>query len=138
MSTLKAQSSALDPELRMSFVKAMVALRNRNLIDQAQTLDLFFELIKCDDKQLRKFIVGAFISFIRRHHRKFRRADIKMQAFVYAKLKDPRSVVAHVAQLLMMDAFRRGFWKDAKTANVISESIFNETAKIQVNLTLQI
>lgn len=111
----------------------MVSLRNRNLIDQEKTLDLFFDLIKCDDKQLRKFILGALISFIRMHHRKFRRADTKMQTYVYAKLKDPRLIVAHIAQLLTIDSFRRGFWKDAKTANVIAETIFNTNSKVHVN-----
>lgn len=130
---MKAQSAALDPDLRMELIKAMVSLRNRNLIDQEKTLDLFFDLIKCDDKQLRKFILGALISFIRMHHRKFRRADTKMQTYVYAKLKDPRLIVAHIAQLLTIDSFRRGFWKDAKTANVIAETIFNTNSKVHVN-----
>jgi protein SDA1 len=130
--TLKAQSSALDPDLRMALVKAVVSLRNKSLVDQDQTLDLFFDLLKCDDKQLRKFILGAFISFIRAHHRKFRRADTKMQTYVYSKLKDPRLVVAHIAQLLAVDSFRRGFWRDSKTANVVAETIFNPHSKIHV------
>lgn len=132
MVTLKAQSNALDPELRIALVKAVVSLRNKNLIEQNETLDLFFDLVKCDDKQLRKFILGALISFIRNHHRKYRRPDTKMQTYIYAKLKDPRLVVAHIAQLLTIDSFRRGFWKDAKTANVVGETIFNTHTKIHV------
>lgn len=133
LTVLKTQSVALDSDLRMALVKAVVSLRNRNLIDQNQTLDLFFDLIKCDDKQLRKFILGAFISFIRTHHRKFRRADNKMQTYIYAKMKDSRQVVAHTAQLLAVDSFRRGFWKDAKTANVISETIFSPHSRVHVS-----
>lgn len=134
IATLKAQSNALDPELRMTLVKAVVSLRNRNLIDQNETLDLLFELLKCEDKHLRKFILGAFISFIRSHHRKHKRADTKMQTYVFSKLKDTRLVVAHIAQLLTIDSFRRGFWKDAKTANVVSETIFSPHTKVHVGI----
>ncbi|KAI6186232.1 Protein SDA1 [Aphelenchoides besseyi] len=110
MDILRAQGSALEPDLRMTFVKSIVSLRNRDQVDLDSTLELFFDLIKSDDKKLRKFILGAIVSFIRRHHR----------------------LVARVAQMVLIEAFRRGFWRDAKTANAISESIFNKTAKIQV------
>lgn len=37
----------------MSFCKALVMLRNQNLIDVIKLLELFFELIKVEDKHLR-------------------------------------------------------------------------------------
>lgn len=73
------------------------------------------------------------ISFVKQHHSKCSRADGKMQQFVYAKLKDSRSVVARTAQLLMIDAFRKGFWRDAKTANVLSECVFHKVVRLQVS-----
>jgi protein SDA1 len=117
----------------MTLVKAVVSLHNKNMIEQDKTLDLFFELVKCEDKPLRKFILGALISFIRNYHRKYRRADTKMQTYVYAKLKDTRLIVSHIAQLLTIDSFRRGFWKDAKTANVVAETIFSPHTKVHVS-----
>lgn len=80
----------------------------------------------------RKFILGAMISFVKQHHSKCNRPDGKMQQFVYAKLKDSRSVVARTAQLLMIDAFRKAFWRDAKTANVLSECVFHKVVRLQV------
>ncbi|KAI6207246.1 Protein SDA1 [Aphelenchoides fujianensis] len=131
MDILRAQGAALEPDLRMAFLKAIVAMRNRDQVDQDDTLELFFDLVKCDDKQLRKFILGAVVSFIRRQHRRFHRPDSRVQSFVFARLKDGRSVVVRVAQLVMIEAFRRGFWRDAKTANAIAESIFSKTPKVQ-------
>ncbi|CAD5223396.1 unnamed protein product [Bursaphelenchus okinawaensis] len=130
--TLRAQGSALDPNVRLAFIKAIVTLRNRNLIDMDQTLNLFFELLKCEDKPLRKFLLGAIIGFIRRHHKKFHRPDSKFQAFVFAKIKDSRAIIARSAELILIDAFRRQFWRDAKTANAISQCVFNKHTKIQV------
>ncbi|CAD5232524.1 unnamed protein product [Bursaphelenchus xylophilus] len=130
--TLRAQGNALDPHVRLAFIKAVVTLRNRNLIDQEKTLNLFFDLLKCEDKPLRKFLLGAIIGFIRRQHKKFNRADPKFQAFVFAKSKDSRAIIARCAELILIDAYRRQFWRDAKTANAISQCIFNKNTKIQV------
>lgn len=37
----------------MSFCKALVMLRNQNLMDPLELMDLFFELMKVEDKHLR-------------------------------------------------------------------------------------
>ncbi|XP_012506427.1 PREDICTED: protein SDA1 homolog [Propithecus coquereli] len=51
---LSYNHTALDPDLRMTFCKALILLRNKNLINPSSLLELFFELLRCHDKLLRK------------------------------------------------------------------------------------
>lgn len=66
---LREKCSQLPPELRMALVKALMTMRNRGVAgeivdlatvenarfaaDPLQTLELCFELVKCEDKELR-------------------------------------------------------------------------------------
>lgn len=43
----------LEHDVRMSFTKAMVALRNKKIVTDAELFEVFFDLIKCEDKNLR-------------------------------------------------------------------------------------
>lgn len=46
--------------LRQTFCKALILLRNKDLVDPSGLLELFFELLRCHDKLLRK--VSLFLS----------------------------------------------------------------------------
>uniref|UniRef100_A0A2K6FCH6 Protein SDA1 n=1 Tax=Propithecus coquereli TaxID=379532 RepID=A0A2K6FCH6_PROCO len=43
---LSYNHTALDPDLRMTFCKALILLRNKNLINPSSLLELFFELLR--------------------------------------------------------------------------------------------
>jgi protein SDA1 len=42
--------------MRMSLCRALVLLRHKNLLELTDLLQLFFDLLKCQDKPLRKFL----------------------------------------------------------------------------------
>ena len=50
---LQNQGNVIDSEIRMSFCKALVLLRNKSIISGSDIMSLFFELVKCPDKALR-------------------------------------------------------------------------------------
>ncbi|EPB77997.1 NUC130/3NT domain protein [Ancylostoma ceylanicum] len=54
VTVLREQGCGLDPHVRMSFCKALVLLRNQDLLDPMEFIDIFFELVKVEDKQLRQ------------------------------------------------------------------------------------
>ncbi|KJH53761.1 NUC130/3NT domain protein [Dictyocaulus viviparus] len=134
MSVLRDQGGGLDTHVRMSFCKALVLLRNQNLIDPLEFLDIFVELVKIEDKQLRKFLVGSISSLLKRLYSQKRNMKLlgQIRTFCFAKLKDSRAIVARAAQLICIDAFRRRYWRDDKCANVIAETCFHKILKIQV------
>ncbi|CAD31812.3 Protein SDA1 homolog [Caenorhabditis elegans] len=131
---LREQGAGLDPEVRMAFCKALVLLRNQDMIDPIILMETFFELVKVEDKVLRKFLLSSISAHLKRVYHK--KKDVKMlgkiQNLCFSKMKDSRSIVARAAQLVCIDAFRRKFWRDARTANVIAQACFHKVAKIQV------
>ncbi|KAK5985049.1 Rab43 protein [Trichostrongylus colubriformis] len=134
VSVLREQGSGLDPHVRMSFCKALVLLRNQNLLDPMEFMDIFFDLVKIEDKQLRKFVMSSISSLLKRLYNQKKNIKLlgKIQNFCFAKLKDSRAIIARAAQLICIDAYRRRYWRDAKCANVIAETCFHKTSKIQV------
>ncbi|CCG58592.1 Protein CBR-PRO-3 [Caenorhabditis briggsae] len=131
---LRVQGAGLDADVRMSFCKALVLLRNQDMLDPIVLLETFFELVKVEDKVLRKFLLASISAHLKRVYHK--KKDVKMlgriQNLCFSKIKDSRSIVARAAQLVCIDAFRRKFWRDARTANVIADACFHKVPKIQV------
>ena len=48
-----------------TFVKALILLRNKNLLTPTALLELFFELLRCQDKALRDFLQSHIVSDIK-------------------------------------------------------------------------
>ncbi|GMR58810.1 hypothetical protein PMAYCL1PPCAC_29005, partial [Pristionchus mayeri] len=134
LTVLREQATGLDPHVRMAFCKALIPLRNKNFIEPLTLLELFFELIKLEDKHLRKFILSSISSHLKVIcvQKKNLKLAGKIQNFCFAKLKDSRSIVVRCAQLILIDAFRKKYFRDTKTANAISEGCFHKVPKIQV------
>ncbi|KAE9415992.1 hypothetical protein Angca_008550 [Angiostrongylus cantonensis] len=134
MSVLRDQGGGLDPHVRTSFCKALVLMRNQNLIDPIIFVENFFELVKIEDKQLRRFLTSSILSLLKRLYSQKRDMKVlgKLRNFCFAKLKDSRAIVVRAAQLICIDAFRRRYWRDEKCANVIAETCFHKIQKIQV------
>ncbi|GMS79833.1 hypothetical protein PENTCL1PPCAC_2008, partial [Pristionchus entomophagus] len=134
LTVLREQSTGLDPHVRMAFCKALIPLRNKNFIEPLTLLELFFELVKLEDKHLRKFILSSISSHLKVIcvQKKNLKLAGKIQNFCFAKLKDSRSIVVRCSQLILIDAFRKKYFRDTKTANAISEGCFHKIPKIQV------
>ncbi|VDN01392.1 unnamed protein product, partial [Thelazia callipaeda] len=120
--------------IRLAFCKALVALRNRKTVDPLIVVDLFFTLVPLEDKNLR-FILHLKSVLVSQNHD--RKTLFKLQTFLFTKLKDSRSIVVRTAELLicfqiLINGFRKGFLRDAKTANVLAECCFHKTSRIQV------
>ncbi|KAL3985308.1 SDA1 family protein [Acanthocheilonema viteae] len=134
MEILNSRLTGLDPEVRVAFCKALITLRNRRIIDPLAVTDLFFTLVPCEDKNLRKFICGSTKAFIKKLALQYRDQKMlcKVRTFLFTKLKDSRSIVVRTAALILIDGFRKGFLKDAKTANALAECCFHKIARIQI------
>ena len=58
----------------------------------------------------------------------------RLHNYVIGRVQDDRSVCARIAQLLLVEAYRRGYWRDAKTANVLAECVFHKVPRIKVGI----
>uniref|UniRef100_A0A915JA83 Protein SDA1 n=1 Tax=Romanomermis culicivorax TaxID=13658 RepID=A0A915JA83_ROMCU len=131
---LTQSGQLLDPHLRMSLCKCLVILRNKGLSDSIEILKLFFELAKCRDKALRKFIFESTVAYAKFLLMKKNCPKLisAIQAFVFSKLNETYAVTCRLALLICIDLYRRRVWQDAKTANMIGRACLHRVTKIYV------
>ena len=78
MDLLKNHATTLDPAMRNSFVKALILLRNTNLIPALDLLEMFFRLLRCPDKHLRTILQNHIIQDIKNMNAKHK--DMKLNS----------------------------------------------------------
>uniref|UniRef100_A0A8D2HEL5 Protein SDA1 n=1 Tax=Urocitellus parryii TaxID=9999 RepID=A0A8D2HEL5_UROPR len=131
---LSYNHSVLDPDLRMTFCKALILLRNKNLINPSNLLELFFELLRCHDKLLRKTLYTHIVTDIKNINAKHKnnKVNVVLQNFMYTMLRDSNATAAKISLDVMIELYRRNIWNDAKTVNVITTACFSKVTKILV------
>ncbi|XP_053675529.1 protein SDA1 homolog [Anopheles nili] len=132
---LKTHSTMLDPEMRNTFCRALILLRNKNLISPLDLLELFFQLLRCPDKALRTFLENHIINDIKNMNAK--QKDMKLnstlQNFMYTMLRDTNPKAAKMSVDIMIELYRKQVWNDAKTVNVIANvGCFSKITKVLV------
>uniref|UniRef100_A0A8I3W6A3 Protein SDA1 n=1 Tax=Callithrix jacchus TaxID=9483 RepID=A0A8I3W6A3_CALJA len=128
---LSCNHTVLDPDLRMTFCKALILLRNKNLINPSSLLELFFELLRCHDKLLRKTLYTHIVTDIKNINAKHKnnKVNVVLQNFMYTMLRDSNATAAKMSLDVMIELYRRNIWNDAKTVNVITTACFSKVTK---------
>ncbi|CAJ1070746.1 protein SDA1 homolog [Xyrichtys novacula] len=131
---LLSHHTVLEPDLRMTFCKALILLRNKDLIDPSGLLELFFELLRCHDKLLRKTLYTHIVTDIKNINSKHKNNKINttLQNFMYTMLRDSNPIAAKISLDVMVELYKRNIWNDAKTVNVITTACFSKVTKILV------
>uniref|UniRef100_A0A8D2NT30 Protein SDA1 n=1 Tax=Zosterops lateralis melanops TaxID=1220523 RepID=A0A8D2NT30_ZOSLA len=131
---LSTYHTVLDPELRMTFCKALILLRNKNLIHPTSLLELFFQLLRCHDKLLRKTLYTHIVTDIKNVNAKHKnnKVNTALQNFMYTMLRDSHPTAAKISLDVMVELYRRNIWNDAKTVNVITTACFSKVTKVLV------
>ncbi|XP_066488029.1 protein SDA1 homolog [Tiliqua scincoides] len=131
---LSYNHTVLDADLRMTFCKALILLRNKNLINPTSLLELFFELLRCHDKLLRKTLYTHIVTDIKNINAKHKnnKMNTTLQSFMYTMLQDSNPTAAKISLDVMIELYRRNIWNDTKTVNVITTACFSKVTKILV------
>ncbi|XP_076614154.1 protein SDA1 homolog [Chaetodon auriga] len=131
---LLSYHTILEPDLRMTFCKALILLRNKDLIDPAGLLELFFELLRCHDKLLRKSLYTHIVTDIKNINAKHKnnKVNTTLQNFMYTMLRDSNPIAAKISLDVMVELYKRNIWNDTKTVNVVTTACFSKVTKILV------
>ncbi|KAI5612766.1 protein SDA1-like, partial [Silurus asotus] len=131
---LLSHHTVLETDLRMTFCKALILLRNKDLIDPTSLLELFFELLHCHDKLLRKTLYTHIVTDIKNINAKHKnnKLNTTLQNFMYTMLRDSNPIAAKISLDVMMELYKRNIWNDAKTVNVLTTACFSKVTKILV------
>jgi len=131
---LKNHSTVLDRTIRMTIIKSLIMLRNKNLISATHILQLFFKLLHCEDKLLRKTIFQYVVSDIKSINAKHKNNKLNsaLQTYMYSQLQENSGITVKTALDVMVELYRRDVWHDGKTVNVIASACFSKITKVMV------
>ncbi|KAL6448900.1 hypothetical protein ACFW04_000565 [Cataglyphis niger] len=131
---LQTHNNILDNEMRMTFCKVLIQLRNKSLLEPTALLSLFFELLKCQDKLLRQFLKTHIVADIKNVNAKHKNAKVNtvLQNFMFSMLKDPNAKAAKMSIDIMIELYNKNVWNDIKTVNVIATGCFSKITKVAV------
>jgi len=135
MDILAQHFSVMNPELRMSMCKALILMRNKNLISPLKLLELFFQLLSAKDKLLRKTLYNHIVTDIKNVNAKSKNNKINtvLQNFMFSMLKDSSPMAAKISLDIMVELYRKNIWNDSKTVNVIVTGCYSKITKVMVS-----
>uniref|UniRef100_A0A4W3HD71 Protein SDA1 n=1 Tax=Callorhinchus milii TaxID=7868 RepID=A0A4W3HD71_CALMI len=128
---LFSHHTVLVPDLRMTLCKALILLRNKGLLNPTSLLELFFELLRCQDKLLRQMLYTHIVTDIKNINAKHKnnKVNTTLQNFMYTMLRDSNTIAAKMSLDVMIELYKRNIWNDAKTVNVITTACFSKVTK---------
>lgn len=131
---LQSYSTVLDPNMRMTFCRALILLRNKDLLTPTDLLSLFFQLLRCNDKSLRKFLETHIVTDIKNMNvkQKNSKLNLSLQNFMFSMLKDSNAKAAKMSVNIMVELYKKQVWNDVKTVNVIATACFSKITKVMV------
>jgi protein SDA1 len=93
---LKKYSNVLNPEVRLACVRALLLIRNKNLIEPMHIFELAFLLFKCKDKLLRSTLYNHLLNDVKKMKTKLKahKELQKIQQYVFSVIKDSNANVA--------------------------------------------
>ncbi|XP_039754202.1 protein SDA1 homolog [Pararge aegeria] len=132
---LKIHNTAMHHEMRLSLCKCLIMLRNKNFITAFDLLELFFSLIKCQDKILREYLKTHIINDIKTMNMKHKdmKLNSTLQNFIYSMLRDSNTKTAKLAVDILIELYHKNIWNDHKTVNIIADvGCFSKVTKVMV------
>lgn len=131
---LQNHNTVLNNDMRMTLCKALILLRNKNLLAPTDLLELFFQLLRCQDKTLRTFLQNHIITDIKNVNAKHKNAKLNtsLQNFMFTMLKDTNTRAAKMSVDIMIELYKKNIWNDAKTVNVIATGCFSKITKVRL------
>ncbi|XP_057308548.1 protein SDA1 homolog isoform X1 [Hydractinia symbiolongicarpus] len=126
--------SVMCPELRMTMCKALMLLRNKNLVSPLEVLELFFKLLRAKDKLLRKTLYSHIVTDVKNINAKHKNNKVNtvLQNYMFSMLNESHSIAAKTSLDIMIELYRRNVWNDVKTVNVIVTACHSKITKVMV------
>ena len=134
MDLLSQHYSVMNPEIRMTLCKALVLLRNKNLVPSLKVLELFYKLLNAKDKLLRKTLYNFIITDIKNINSKHKnnKVNTTLQNYMFSMISDNQPTATKMSVDIMIDLYRRNIWHDQKTVNVLVTACYSKITKVSV------
>lgn len=132
ISLLVETGPAMHPHLRRALVRLLALMRARDAAEANTVLPLFFKLLSCNDKVLRRMLHGHIVSDLKRLHASGDKCRRELHAFLFKMIEDPSEVVVKRSLHVLVDLFRKRIWNDKRCANMIASACFHPSTTVAV------
>lgn len=129
---LTQSGPAMHPDTRRALVKLLALLRARGTADPALVIPLFFRLLVCNDKVLRRMLHGHIVSDIKKLQASGHGCRRELQSFLFAMVEDRSEVLVKRSLHVLVDLFRKKIWNDSKCANMIATACFHPATPVAI------
>eukprot|EP00768_Dysnectes_brevis_P001490 gnl/Dysnectes_brevis/1389_a1565_1679.p1 GENE.gnl/Dysnectes_brevis/1389_a1565_1679~~gnl/Dysnectes_brevis/1389_a1565_1679.p1 ORF type:complete len:756 (-),score=263.39 gnl/Dysnectes_brevis/1389_a1565_1679:159-2426(-) len=130
---LDQQAQYMSPKFRLTIVKSIILMRNRDIIGTIDLLPVFFRLFSLHDKVLRATLTSHIIADVKRlnHSRNQPKVNAALQRVVIQAIHSSESpVAAQRALKVLEELWRRKVWRDARVANAIADTVFHKDRRL--------
>lgn len=119
-------------EIRLGIVEALSLLRKKDLLTSMEVIPLFFSLIKCQDKILRKKLCDCIISDLTKINLNHKSSLVNqnLQNYCEKLLTDPNKKQARKTLNIMITLYQKKIWNDSRTINAIGTCVASNDIKI--------
>lgn len=123
---------AMHPDLRRALVKLLCLLRARDAADPNLIIPLFFRLLACNDKPLRRILHGHIVADIKKINTGGNASRKSLQSYLFTMASDPNQLLVKRSLHVLVDLFRKRVWNDAKCANMIAFTCFHQSMPVAI------
>ena len=131
---LEKHGPLLEHSTRLTLVKALILMRNKNSMKSVELLPILFSLFPIHDKSMRQLMSRHIAADIKGANKKGKNEQFnrRIQNILLPIIEQEDEVCAKRALSLMTDMWRRQIWRDTKTANGIASAAFHPSPRVMV------
>ena len=114
-------------EIRLTIVDCLSIMCKANILSPLEVIPLFFNLMRCQDKILRKRLTDYIVSSLTKINEKHKNININknIQNFCEKLLEDPNKKLARKTLNIIINLYQKRIWNDSRTINILANIAVN-------------
>ena len=114
-------------EIRLTIVDSLSIMCKSGILSPLEVIPLFFNLMRCQDKILRKRLTDYIISSLTKINEKHKNININknIQNFCEKLLEDPNKKLARKTLNIIVNLYQKRIWNDSRTINMLANIAVN-------------
>ena len=114
-------------EVRLTIVDSLSIMCKNGILSLLEVIPLFFNLMRCQDKILRKRLTDYIISSLSKVNEKHKNVNINknIQNFCEKLLEDPNKKLARKTLNIIVNLYQKRIWNDTRTINMLANIAVN-------------
>ena len=114
-------------EIRLTIVNCLSIMCKNGILSPLEVIPLFFNLMRCQDKILRKRLTDYILSALTKINEKHKNVNINknIQNFCEKLLTDPNQKLARKTLNIIVQLYQKKVWNDTRTINIMANIAVN-------------